>query len=133
MFKDISKNSLKLSIIIKTVLMGLMFTLIPMVVFALLMYSLQIKYEYSSLFGTLSVAIGLFVSSFLTAKKKAKNGMVTGLIIGVIAFLLVFVISLILNGGGITYNTLFHLIIFVLSSVIGGILGVNKAVNKKYI
>ena len=38
-----------------------------------------------------------------------------------------------INRGGLTQNTLFRFVILMLSSVIGGILGVNRKSQHKYI
>ena len=104
-----------------------------MVLFSIIMLFAEIKYEYSSLFGTLSVALGLFVATYFTALKRGSKGLLIGLLSGSVTFLIVLIISFILNSGTLTYNTLFHLIIFILSAITGGILGVNKASTKKYI
>ncbi len=100
--------------------------------FSFLMYFADLDSSYASLLGTLSVAFSILITAFAVAMKIGKKGFLLGFIIGISNFVLIFLISLIINGGGITYNTLFHLIIFVLSGLIGGILGVNKTANKKY-
>lgn len=133
MQKEFKDKSSKYKLIFTTAIIEIAVTLIAMLIFSVLMFIAEIKYEYSSLFGTLSVAIGLFIATYFTARKKGNKGLLTGLITGGVTFIIVLIISLILDNGGFTYNTIFHLIIFILSAVIGGILGVNKAVSKKYI
>ncbi len=108
-------------------------TAIFVLLFALIMFFTESGYEYTAIFGTVSVAVGILVSSFLTAKKIGKKGFLTGITVGLIVFALVTIISLIIDDSGFTVNTLFHLIIYVLAGAIGGILGVNKTSNTKYI
>ena len=134
MQKELIKNSsVNYALIIKTALLELLVTGVIMLLFSALMYFCDIGFEYSLLFSTLSVAVGLFIASYYMAYKRRDKGMLTGFICGVITFMIILIISLIIDDGGITYNTLFHLIIFLLSALIGGVLGVNKAINKKYI
>lgn len=127
------KEFKKYSVILKTAIIEIIVTVVSMILFSIIMFLAEIKYEYSSLFGTLSLAIGLFVATYFTALKKKSKGLLTGLISGSITFLIVLIISFILDSGTLTYNTFFHLIIFLLSAIIGGILGVNKATTKKFI
>ncbi len=133
MQKELKNTSSLLNVILKTVIIEIIVTAVSMAIFSVIMFLGEIKYEYSNLFGTLSVAIGLLVATYITTLKKGSKGLLTGLITGGITFLTVLIISIFINGGPLTYNTLFHLIIFILSAVIGGILGVNKSANKKYI
>ena len=108
-------------------------TAIFVLLFVLIMFFTESGYEYTAIFGTVSVAVGILVSSFLTAKKIGKKGFLTGITVGLIVFALVTIISLIIDDSSFTVNTLFHLIIYVLAGAIGGILGVNKTSNTKYI
>ena len=52
---------------------------------------------------------------------------------GIVTFAVVTLVSLIVDDGGFTQNTIFHFVIIMLASLIGAILGVNKTSNKKYI
>ena len=108
-------------------------TTVFMVVFALLMYIAQIGSEYSPVLATVSLAAGAFASAFYAARKIGKRGLFTGFVTGIIIFIAVTLISLIVDKGGITYNTLFHLIIIMLSALIGGVMGVNKKSKRNYI
>ena len=102
-------------------------------VFALVMYFAGAAAEYAPVFATLSVAVGSFAAAFFTARRQGNRGWLAGAIIGGITCILITLISLIINSGGVTLNTLFHFIIIMLSSVIGGIIGVNKGKSHKYI
>lgn len=123
----------KYSVFIKGFIIEALITAVGVLTFAVVMYFLEAGYEYSAVFATVSLAIGCFFGAFFAAKKLGQKGLLNGAIVGIITFATILVISLIVDKGAVTVNTLFHLIIFMLSSVIGGIVGVNKAHNKKYI
>ena len=114
-------------------LIGAIVTAVFIVIFALVMYLSGAAFKYAPVFATLSVAIGCFAAAFFTAKRQGSRGLLIGAVIGGIAFILITLVSLIVNSGGITLNTLFHFIIIMLSSLIGGIIGVNKGNRHKYI
>lgn len=131
-----SKNNLskdnKWILIIKSAVMLIISSAIFMALFSALMYFLELDKDYSPIFATVSVAIGCFLTAYFTSGKIGQKGLITGLITGLSVFILITVISLIVDKGTVTSNTLFHFIIFVLSSLIGGVMGVNKK-SKKYI
>ena len=127
------KNGFNYGLILKTALLNIITTAAFIFIFAVVMYLAQTGYEYATVFATVSLAAGGFVSAFYFAKKIAKKGFLVGLLVGGAEFIIVTFISLFADKGGITVNTLFHLIIILLSSLIGGIVGVNKAGKQKYI
>lgn len=108
-------------------------TAVLIAVFALVIYLSGGAAKYAPVFATVSVAAGCFFAVFFTARRSGSRGWLTGLIIGGITFLVITAVSLFVNSGGVTINTLFHFIIIMLSSVVGGIIGVNRANNHKYI
>ena len=107
--------------------------LISVLIFAAIMLFSESFFDYASIFATVSTAIGTFIASYYLSLKKGKRGILNGLIVGGITFLILIIISFIVDDGAVTLNTIFRLIIILLSSFIGGILGVNKVNNKKYI
>lgn len=54
------------------------------------------------------------------------------MIVGLTVFVMITLLSLVM-GNGFSINTLFHFIIVTLSSLVGGIMGVNGKKRKKYI
>ncbi len=131
MKKEAQNN--KSSVFLKAILLETVVTAIFIFIFAVIMYLGEIGFEYSAVFGTVSVAAGCFAGGFYAAKKIGQKGLINGAIIGIITFGIVTLISLIVDDGAITFNTLFHLIIFMLSAIIGGIIGVNKREKRNYI
>ncbi len=135
MDKDIIKNN-KNSFgwkILKTFIIWALVTLIFILVFATVMYLIEGGYEYSPLFATVSAAMGTLFASMNLAKNIGKNGLLIGGTVGGITFFLITLISLIMDSSALGINTLFRFIIIMLSSLIGGVIGVNKKTNQKYI
>ena len=80
-----------------------------------------------------SLFSGAFAAAFYLSGKNGSRGWLTGAAVGGIVFCVLTLISLMINRGGLTQNTLFRFVILMLSSVIGGILGVNRKSQHKYI
>ena len=113
-----------------TAIIEIAVTLLAVSLFSIVMNSVDIDYKYSPVFGSVSVALGCLIASYFLSNKKKNKGYLIGATIGVITFIVITLIGLIINQGGIGINTLFHLVIIMLSSIIGGILGVNKKGKK---
>ena len=129
--KGIKISSSKIVLI--STLVGVIATAVSIILFSAVMYFAGLDKIYSVIFATISVAIGCFFASFTAALKNKSKGFLTGLVVGGITFAIIFLISLMYDKGAVGTNTLFHFIIFMHSSVVGGVLGVNKVENRKYI
>lgn len=117
----------------KTFLIEIFSILISVLIFAAVMLVSESFFDYASIFATVAVAFGTFFATYYLSYKKGKKGLLNGLLVGGTTFLIFVIISFIVDDGAVTINTLFRLIIVLLASFIGGVLGVNKASNKKYI
>lgn len=126
------KEKIKIWPLIIYVLIQTAVTFILVAVFALIINLADLDYKYAPVFGSVAVGLGSLAGAMRYSAKKKSKGYLIGLAFGGTTFLIVTLIGLILNGGGLTLNTLFHLIIIMLSSLSGGIIGVNKG-GKKYI
>jgi len=131
MFNEIKKK-IDLKLIITCVTVGIITTILFVLIFSLIMNLFETDFKYSPVFGSISVALGSFAAAYYLSAKKKSKGYICGLIVGGVTFIIVTLIGMIINNGGITINTLFHLIIFLLSALSGGVLGVNKK-NGKFI
>lgn len=120
----------KKSVYIISAVLAFAVSLFIMAVFAAVIYLLNIDRKYIPTFSTVSVAIGCMAASFFAARKICEKGYLIGLIIGSVCFCLITVLSLIMGSGGISLNSLFHFVTVVLSSIVGGIMGVNKGGGK---
>ncbi len=126
-------KKINLSLIIKTVIIWVVASLIAVLIFANAMYFLESGYEFSPLFATISVAIGCFFASLFAGNKLGKNGILIGVSIGGITFLLITLITLLVNSGAVSVHILLRLVILILASLIGSIIGVNRKAEQKYI
>ena len=118
--------------LITGILLQIVVTALSVIIFAFAMYFLEMENKYSPVLGSIAIALGSFAGSYYLSAKKGNKGYIFGLSDGFATFLIVSIIGLVINKGNITINTLFHLVIFVLSGAIGGIFGVNRK-DKKYI
>lgn len=135
MKKELSQtaNRRKYSVYIKSLIIELAVTFVFILLFAVIMYLTESGYEYASIFATVSIAAGTLAAAFAAAKAFGSKGLLTGALIGAVTFAVVTIISLITDDGGLTVNTLFHFIIIMLSSLIGGVLGVSRQSKRNYI
>lgn len=131
--KDPSGTGLNFGVYLKGFLLEVLVTALAVTLFAFVMFLLEVGHGYASVFATVSVALGGFTASFYCALKKGSRGYLTGIAVGGITFSVITLISMLVNSGEMTLNTLFRFIIIVLSAVIGGIVGVNKSQSRKYI
>ena len=123
----------KVGLFLTSAAVGIVVTIISMCAFAAVILFAGLDRGYSVPFATVSLSLGSFTAAYLISRKSEKKGYLTGTFVGIVSFAAVTVISFIVSKNGLTVNTLFHFIIIVLASAIGGILGVNKGKNKKYI
>ena len=119
--------------LLKVLIVLVLTTVLSMFLFAAVLYFLEGGYEYSPLFASISSGVGCFASSLYASKKIGQKGLLVGSIIGGICFIIITLVSLMASKDIFTVNTLFKLIIIMLLSFIGGVLGVNSKQNQKYI
>lgn len=131
--KSTGEKNNKYKILIISAVIGLLSSAVFVFLFAALMYFFGLDKAYSVIMATASVAAGCFASAFYAAYSVKEKGLLIGALVGAVAFIAVLLISFVIDKGSVSINTLFHFIIFMLSALSGGVLGVNKAVNKKYI
>ena len=105
---------------------GMVIVFLSMIVAALFMVLFEIKLYFLPIVAPICLVLGSFTSGYLSAKKIGYGGIISGLIVGVITYLFVFLISAIVDPTGITFTSFIHLIITLIASLIGGIVGVNK-------
>lgn len=124
------KGKKDFKLVFSSVILQIVVSALFVVIFAAIMYFLEIDNKYSPVFGSVAVAFGAFVNAVYLSSKKKRKGYLYGAIVGGITFIIITLVGLVLNEGGVTVNTLFHFIIILLSAIAGGILGVNKRENK---
>ena len=133
MSKVIKSRSSRFTVYITGALLGVAVTFLFFLIFAALITFCGIDRGYSVPLSTIALSLGSFTAAFYVSKKSERKGYLIGILIGVLSFAAVTAVSLIISDSGLTLNTLFHFIVIVLASVIGGIIGVNKRKDKKFI
>ena len=123
-------NKISLKQIFRTTIFA---TLIAIVILAILFSAFSIVVLYSNISPTLITqistvlgAISLFLSAFITARVINKKGILIGLIFGLVTSILIFIITFISTGVLFSIGNLTKILIITISSVLGGILGVNS-------
>ena len=114
-------------------IIGTVSTILFMLLCAFIIVFAGLDRAISEPLATLCVAIGTVVAAFYSSFKIGNKGLVTGFIIAIIFFMVITAVSLLIDGSGFSLNSVFHLVIILLSGLIGGVLGVNRKTNKKYI
>ena len=131
MFKGLKKNNDKLvPIFIKGIVLGVLVNILLLLIFAAVILLADIDRAFAQPLSSIVLGVGGFVAAIYTAKKIGGKGYLVGLIIGLLSFVVVTLIGLIINKNGLTKASVFRFIISFLSSVIGGIIGVNKKTQK---
>jgi putative membrane protein (TIGR04086 family) len=124
---------LSLNKIIKPLLLGLIFSIIITLIFlsisAIASTNLDLNDNAILTLSLISANIGTFFGGFIAGKINKSKGYMIGALNGLICFIILTIISFVFNKNSMTTISLIKLITFVLSSLIGGILGVNF--NKK--
>ncbi len=124
---------MSLNKIIKPLLLGLIFSIIITLIFlsisAIASTNLDLNDNAILALSLISANIGIFFGGFIAGKINKSKGYMIGALNGLICFIILTIISFVFNKNSMTTISLIKFITFVLSSLIGGILGVNF--NKK--
>ena len=102
-------------------------------IFVISLISVALDLEKHLNFPVIAATIGFcaFISAFLCANKKRENGLITGIICNLPSAAIFLLLSLILNGFSADLNLLLILITTLISSALGGIVGVNRKQKAK--
>ncbi|MBO5358742.1 MAG: TIGR04086 family membrane protein [Clostridia bacterium] len=119
--------------LLKVLIIEVLTTVAAMFIFALVLFFLEGGYQFSPLFATISLGLGCFLASLYAAGRVGKNGLLIGAIVGGATFLIVTLAGLMGSKEIFSLNTFFRLIILMLLSLIGGVLGVNSKQNQRFI
>ena len=113
----------------KPLILGFIISIITTFTFLVLFAFAAINLDFSNdillALSLTSMNLGVFFGGFSSGKLSKEKGLVIGGINGLIFFMIVTLISLIFNEKAMTIVSLIKLITFIISSMIGGIIGVN--------
>lgn len=134
MSKEIKYNMTERVVIyLLSVLAGIFFIVASMLLLSGLMLATDMSESYCSVLSGVSSGVGGLVAGFLASKKIKSGGIINGLICGAIIYAFILFFSLFLSDKGFSLITVYHSLITVISSIIGGILGVNSAHKRKIV
>lgn len=115
----------------------IMFLLPLIILFSALMLtsivSVLLDLEKGLSFSVITAIFSLctLLSAYLTSYRKRENGLVTGIIYNLPSVLVILLLSVILNGFSADLNILLSFASMLISSALGGILGVNRKQKAK--
>lgn len=83
--------------------------------------------------SSVSLLLGAFCGGYHFSKNIAKNGILCGLSVGALLYFTFFVAGIIINGFVFSSLWFIRLLIVMLASTIGGIIGVNRTGTKRLV
>ena len=129
--KEISTKQFYINILISSAL-GVAVTFIFLLILAGVMLLANINVGMASPIASVALAFGSGFGGYLSAYKNKAKGFICAIINAGLIFLLIAVVGLILSRS-ITLMSLIHFAVTLLSSLIGSVLGINKADNIKVV
>ena len=114
-------------------IIGAVITVVSLLGFSGIALVCDLDENMSSVMSGICIGLGTLTAGFLSSKKIKSGGIVNGAVCGAIIYVLIFAISLILSETGFSMITVYHLLIALLASAIGGIMGVNSSSKRKLI
>ena len=112
---------------------GLAVTLIIMLICALLLTLKDFEASVATPLSNICLSIGAFFGGFVAAYIHKSKGLIIGGVSGLLLFAIITVIALFVNLGNVSINTLIRLVFMVITSVTGGVIGVNLSAKRKMI
>lgn len=112
---------------------GVIATIFMLFILAFVLTVKDLPAAAASVFSSLAIGFGGFIGGFFSSRKAGHKGLLFGFITGVFLYIIVLCASLIVTTGGFTILSLIKLAITLLSSAIGGVIGVNIKNRRKYI
>ena len=112
---------------------GILISVLAVFLAAALCLTLDITDRMSSGISGVCLGIGSLTAGFLAAKKLKVSGVINGALCGIIIYVLIIILSVFLSKNGFSMNSFYHILITVLSSACGGLLGIVSGDHKKII
>lgn len=117
----------------KAVLLGGVVTAVFVLLFAAVLLLPSVSRTLCAPFASISLAAGTIAAAFYLAKKLNAKGYVVGALTGLAVFVVVSVIAMLVKDTPLTLHTFFRFLILLFSGLVGGIWGVNRKADRKYL
>ncbi len=111
-------------------LIGVLVVFLVLILFSLVIQKFTVPDEVITFMSAIAISAGAFFGGFVCAYKKRRNGFITGVFTGVIIYALVLFFGALIASSAISFGLFSKLLIVLVFSAVGGIIGVN--VKKKY-
>jgi len=109
---------------------GVATTIILLIILSAVLSFNSVPQSFINPMSIAAITIGSFISGYICAKLKKEKGMFYGLICGCVIFIIILIASLTISYSGIGALIWIKLAMIILSSMLGGVLGVNS--RKKF-
>ena len=134
---DFSQKKKEMPMLLRPIIIGCtagaIVTFLMLLLFALVLTLQDLPTVTMTIMSTLAVGFGALVAGICSARIYGKNGLITGAFSGLILFLLVLFISFFMSDSGFSVYSLIKLIIMLVCSSIGGVIGINFKHKRKFI
>lgn len=111
---------------------GVVATVFMLFVLAFVMTIKDLPASVVAAFSSLAAGFGGLCGGFFASRKAGRKGLLLGTVTGALLYILILCASLIINSGPFSVMSIIKLAITVLSAAIGGILGVNVKMQRRY-
>lgn len=110
---------------------SLICTSIFLIIFSLIISKKSIPHAFFSILALIAVSISSFIGSFILSKINKQKGLINGMFLGLIISSIIYIIGIAFNGMTVTNLLYIKFISIIISSCLGGVLGINiKKKNK---
>jgi putative membrane protein (TIGR04086 family) len=114
-----------------SVLFGVLFCVVLMLVMSVIITTQDIPQSAIEPLAVFAVSVGAFVAGYLCARALRANGLMYGAVCGAVLTVIVLIAGLIAGTGGLGIPALFRTVFLMLSSMLGGVIGVNTKKRRK--
>lgn len=115
---------------IKAFLHAMGIVLVLVFIFSILNYFNIISGSVMSVLLLITSFLSIFYGGFYVGKRSTKKGFVEGIKFGLLLFIILFIMSLFINNDLKFLNRFIYFLIIISSSMLGGMIGINKSKNK---
>lgn len=114
------------------IIVSIISSMIIVVVCAIAATNIAISDEGILIMAITDMAIGAFIGGMVSARLYNEKGFLIGALNGMAFFLITTIVSIAINPAALTVISVIKLFVFTLSSMIGGVIGVNVTRKRKF-
>ena len=110
---------------------GIAILFILLLIFAVLFGAIGVSPKIYNGAATFCIILSCAAGGFISARITKEKGLTVGMVSGTLMFLVVLILNPIIGGSGIGGLLLVRLLVVLISSAVGGVLGVNFKIKRK--